>query len=65
MKRIGIIGAGAAGLCALKRSLSIPGWTSIAWEQDSVVGGTWVYDAGTGTNKYGYPIHSSMYENLM
>ncbi|XP_064108091.1 uncharacterized protein LOC135216603 isoform X2 [Macrobrachium nipponense] len=64
MKTIGIIGAGAAGLCGARHALAAAGMTPIVWEQSTKVGGTWVYTPELGKDKYGLPIHSSMYKNL-
>jgi len=50
MKTVGVIGAGAAGLCALRHLRD--------------VGGTWVYQQGAGLDSRGLPIHSSMYKSL-
>lgn len=56
-------GGGAAGLCAIKHSLSF-GCEVIAFEQSDRVGGTWVYTDATGEDKHGNDIHSSMYKGL-
>lgn len=61
--RIGVIGAGAAGLCAIKQALSF-GCEVIAFEQSDGIGGTWVYTEQTGKDKFGNDVHSSMYKGL-
>lgn len=68
---IAVIGAGAAGLCALRhlasrQSISNPNvhFKAVAYEQSSRVGGTWVYTDSIGDDEWGNPIHSSMYKNL-
>lgn len=61
--RIGIIGAGAAGLCAIKNCISFD-CQIIAFEQSDQIGGTWVYTENIGTDKYDNDIHSSMYKSL-
>lgn len=61
--KVGIVGAGAAGLCAIKQSLSF-GCDVIAFEQSDKIGGTWVYTDDVGKDKYGNGIHSSMYKGL-
>src|SRR5690349_2515718 len=61
--RIGVIGAGPIGLCAIKYSLSF-GCEVIAFEQSDKIGGTWVLTDGSETDKNGLPVHSSMYEGL-
>ena len=64
MKTIGIIGAGAAGLCGARHALAAGGMVPVVWEQTAKVGGTWVYTPEHGKDKHGLPIHSSMYKNL-
>ena len=64
MKKVGIIGAGASGLCALKHCLNASDIHPIIWEKSDKIGGTWVYSDKTGTDSFGLPIHSSMYKNL-
>lgn len=62
--KVGIIGAGAAGLCAIKHSIAF-GCEAVAFEQCGVIGGTWVYSESTGTDDNGYKSNSnSMYEGL-
>lgn len=61
--RIGVIGAGAAGLCAIKHAISFS-CEVVAFEQSDVIGGTWVYTDEIGKDKYGNDIHSSMYKGL-
>lgn len=64
--RVCVIGAGAAGLCALRHfSSDTATFELAAFEQTDHIGGTWVYNENVGvdmTNRL--PIHSSMYENL-
>ncbi|CAL4167656.1 unnamed protein product, partial [Meganyctiphanes norvegica] len=64
MKRIGVIGAGAGGLCAARHILAAGNIQPVVWEQSDRVGGTWVYNPNTGQDKNGLPIFSSMYKNL-
>lgn len=64
MRVVGVIGAGAAGLCTARHALAAAGLTPVVWEKASQVGGTWVYTPDTGKDKDGLPIHSSMYQNL-
>lgn len=61
--KVGVIGAGASGLCAIKYSLSFD-CEVIAFERSDTLGGTWVYTDDVGKDKYGNDIHSSMYKNL-
>ena len=63
--RVAVIGAGAAGLCAVRHLAHKPSVFSVtAFEQSNSVGGTWVYTEKIGTDCNGLPIHSSMYKNL-
>ncbi|XP_068203421.1 senecionine N-oxygenase-like isoform X2 [Palaemon carinicauda] len=63
MKVIGIIGAGASGLCAARHALAA-GLTPVVWEQSAELGGTWRLSDEVGVDKFGLPVHSSMYQNL-
>lgn len=65
--RIAVIGAGAAGLAALKNCTNRDNNENIeviCYEQTGEIGGTWVYVPEVGKDPYGLPIHSSMYESL-
>lgn len=62
--KIAIIGAGAAGLGALRHCIE-EGHTCEAFEKTEKIGGTWVYNEKTGLDSNGLPIHSSMYSGLM
>lgn len=60
-----MIGAGAAGLCAIRHCLSTDfNCEVIAFEKTDQIGGTWVYSDATGRDKNGSEIHSSMYRGL-
>ncbi|KAI0233547.1 Flavin-containing monooxygenase FMO GS-OX5 [Lamellibrachia satsuma] len=62
---VAVIGAGAAGLNALRHLTARPSlFTALAFEQTSNVGGTWVYTEDTGVDRNGLPIHSSMYKHM-
>jgi dimethylaniline monooxygenase (N-oxide forming) len=63
MKKLCVIGAGAAGLCAIKNAVDF-GFDVTAFEQTDGVGGTWVYTDDIGKDKHGLDIHSSMYKGL-
>ncbi|XP_037807056.1 senecionine N-oxygenase [Lucilia sericata] len=63
MKRICIVGAGTAGLCAARRALD-DGFQVTIYEQTNSVGGTWVYTDQIGKDEYGIDVHSSMYQGL-
>lgn len=55
-KKIAIIGAGAAGLCAGNQCFD-DGHDVTIFEQTDQIGGTWVYNDDVN-------IHSSMYEKM-
>jgi len=65
MKRVAVIGAGAAGLCMARHLLAVSSATAkidfVVFEKANYVGGTWVYQD--------VPLHgevfSSMYKNLL
>ncbi|CAH1116805.1 unnamed protein product [Phaedon cochleariae] len=61
--KICIIGAGAAGLAALKHSLD-EGHDCELFEQTGYIGGVWKYVDKVGLDEFGLPIHTSMYEDL-
>uniref|UniRef100_A0A2C9JSD5 Flavin-containing monooxygenase n=1 Tax=Biomphalaria glabrata TaxID=6526 RepID=A0A2C9JSD5_BIOGL len=68
--KVAVVGAGAAGLCAL-RHLTSPEHVASShrfevtcFEQSCRVGGTWIYTERTGSDEHGLPVHSSMYKNL-
>ncbi|XP_059622652.1 senecionine N-oxygenase [Phlebotomus argentipes] len=62
-KRVAVIGAGTAGLCAAKHSIAA-GMDVTVFEQMSQPGGTWVYSDDVGTDKFGLQVHTSMYRGL-
>lgn len=63
--RVGVIGAGAAGLCAGRNMVYSPGkFEFVIFEQWDEVGGTWNYTDMTDVDEYQLPIHSSMYRTL-
>lgn len=64
-RRVAVIGAGAAGLCALRHLLARPKtFHAVCFEKNLTEGGTWIYTEETGTDKNGLPVQSSMYKNL-
>ena len=63
--RVAVIGAGAAGLCALRHLSARPAlYEPVGFEQLTSVGGTWIYTERVGTDENGLPVQSSMYKNL-
>ena len=66
MLKVGVIGAGAAGLVAARLLSANPTAFAppVVIEQAATIGGTWVYTDKVGKDKHGLPIHSSMYQNL-
>lgn len=60
---IAIIGTGPAGLVAAKYAIE-QGLKVTVYEQNDVIGGVWWYTDEVGKNKYGIPIHTSMYKGL-
>ena len=62
--RVGVIGAGAAGLSAGRYLSEQNGVKFTIYEQTSHVGGTWKYNEETGRDKHHDPVHSSMYHSL-
>lgn len=61
--KVVVIGAGAAGLAAIKNSLDFK-CEVIAFEQSDTIGGTWVYTDNVGKDERGLDVHSSMYKLL-
>ena len=61
-----VLGAGAAGLCALRHFTTLPNQFGPVqcFEQSNTVGGLWNYTQQTGINQNGLPVHSSMYRDL-
>ncbi|XP_017886333.1 flavin-containing monooxygenase FMO GS-OX-like 7 [Ceratina calcarata] len=63
-KKVCVIGAGAAGLCAARHLAPNSKFEFQVYEQTSEIGGTWVYKEATGIDENGLPVHSSMYRDL-
>ena len=60
-----VIGAGPAGLAALRHLASKPDIISpTAYEQSDGIGGTWLYTDKVGVGEDGSQ-HSSIYKNLV
>ncbi|KAG7516973.1 flavin-containing monooxygenase FMO GS-OX4-like [Solea senegalensis] len=66
LRRVAVVGAGAAGLCAARHILSRPNTFThpAVFELSDNVGGTWCYEERVGTHDNGRPVHSSMYRDL-
>ena len=63
--RVAIIGAGAAGLSAARELLTRKSnFSFTVFEGTSQVGGTWFFTDEVGLDKFGNPLHTSMYKNL-
>lgn len=62
--RVGVIGAGAAGLSAVKHALDF-GCDVVAFDKNDKIGGTWIYTDDVGKDRYGNELFSGMYEGLM
>ncbi|XP_032682455.1 senecionine N-oxygenase-like isoform X2 [Odontomachus brunneus] len=63
--RIAVVGAGAAGLAALRHCTSgTYDDQVVCYEKTDQIGGTWVYREETGSDRYGLPIHTSTYKSL-
>uniref|UniRef100_A0A182W8C4 Flavin-containing monooxygenase n=1 Tax=Anopheles minimus TaxID=112268 RepID=A0A182W8C4_9DIPT len=58
-----IVGAGMAGLAAARRVLEVGGEVTI-FERMDQIGGTWIYTDEVGVDRYGLPVHTSMYRGL-
>lgn len=62
--RVAVIGAGAAGLCALRHLKSRPEeFDAVAFERSSVIGGVWVYSE-SATDEDGRPLPTVLYKSL-
>lgn len=65
MIKVAVIGGGPAGLCAARYLGAKPEvFKVVVYEQTDDIGGAWVYTDEVGTDKYGQPVHSSMYSQL-
>jgi len=62
--RVGIIGSGPSGLCAIKSCIK-EGYEVTAFEQNPEVGGEWYSTGEIGKNKYSIDVHSKIYEGLV
>ena len=62
-RKVCIIGAGYAGLCAARHLLEADLEVTIFEKQHSV-GGLWIYDESCGKDEFGSPVHSAMYKNV-
>ncbi|XP_065369570.1 senecionine N-oxygenase [Calliphora vicina] len=61
--RVCVIGAGTAGLSAVKNSLEHH-LEVVCYERENQVGGTWVYEDTDATVQCDEEVHSSMYQGL-
>lgn len=60
---IAIIGTGPSGLVTAKYAIE-QGFGVTIYEQNDIIGGVWWYTDETFRNKYGIPVHTSMYKGL-
>jgi len=64
-KHVAVIGAGQSGMSSLKHLLDHKDrFTMVAFERAAEIGGQWLYTERTGTDEYGLPIFSTMYDDL-
>ncbi|XP_014679348.1 PREDICTED: flavin-containing monooxygenase FMO GS-OX-like 2 isoform X1 [Priapulus caudatus] len=64
--RVAVIGAGPSGLSAARLLASRPqDFDFEVYERGDNIGGTWMYSEKTGLTENGYPVHSSIYKNLI
>ncbi|XP_076241300.1 uncharacterized protein LOC143183580 [Calliopsis andreniformis] len=63
-RKVCVIGAGAAGLCAIRHLAPNLNFETKVYEQTNDIGGTWVYREITRLDENGLPVHSSMYRDL-
>ncbi|XP_014671637.1 PREDICTED: flavin-containing monooxygenase FMO GS-OX5-like [Priapulus caudatus] len=64
--RVAVIGAGPSGLIAARMLASRPqDFDFEVYERGDNIGGTWLYSEKTGLAENGYPVHSSIYKNLV
>ncbi|XP_073974699.1 senecionine N-oxygenase-like isoform X2 [Rhodnius prolixus] len=65
IRKVAIIGAGPAGLCAARHFFAPgSGFTGCLYEQAGDLGGTWLYSDVTGKDRFGLPVHSTLYYDL-
>ena len=63
--RVIVIGAGPAGLCALRHLKEKPElYEPMAFEKMDCIGGNWVYSDETDLDENGFTMHSNVYKNL-
>ncbi|KAK9873989.1 hypothetical protein WA026_002337 [Henosepilachna vigintioctopunctata] len=61
--RVAIIGGGAAGLSSARHVIE-DGHECELFEMSPQIGGTWLYTDDVGTDQYGFPVYSAMYQGL-
>ena len=63
--RVVVIGAGAAGLCALRHLAEKPElYKPMAFEKTDTIGGTWVYSDKADLDESGLTLNSNIYKHL-
>lgn len=64
-KRVCVIGAGRAGLAAVKLLADeIDKFDVVAFERNPDVGGLWIYRDNMNVDEHGLPAHSGIYKHL-
>jgi dimethylaniline monooxygenase (N-oxide forming) len=61
--KVAVIGAGIAGLCAVKHCLAA-NFSVTAFEQHANIGGNWFYTEATALDANGVEVHTSCYKSL-
>lgn len=59
--KICIIGAGPAGLVAVKYSKECPDVECVCYERQGKIGGMWNFQDAVGYDEFHMPIHSSLF----
>ena len=64
VKRIAIIGAGLAGISALRRLSENKLFQLTCFERNFDIGATWMYTDQTVKDSFGRPVTTAVYHNL-
>jgi len=63
-KQVLVIGAGLAGICALRRLSENKDFKLTCFERNYDIGGQWLYTDQTVEDDFGRPIQTAMYKNV-